>query len=346
MLEAVIADILKIRGCRVSTSLSRDREPPNLPRAGRLAVEICDSPESELATFDRLASSANVSCIIAPESHGLLADRCRRVETAGRSLAGPSVSAVERCADKLRLARLLSERGIPTPETRLLDWNDPPPPVLFPAVVKPRFGAGSNGCRLVASPAEWKTAFRHRQPQDECGELIVQPFQPGDAVSVAAIVSRDGNVKDLFPPGRQILAEDGSFAYHGGEIPVAGGLGGWGRSATKPAEAVNPGGSRWSTPATLRRTEIDGLVRRVCRMIDGLRGYVGFDLIVPQDSHRPVQLVEINPRLTTSYIGYRQLTADNLAERFLLPDIERPPIVWQTAPLRFFPDGRWIGNQT
>ena len=42
-----------------------------------------------------------------------------------------------------------------------------------------------------------------------------------------------------------------------------------------------------------------------------MRGYVGVDLILTQDE---ALLIEINPRLTTSYIGLRQVIDFNLAE--------------------------------
>jgi len=42
-----------------------------------------------------------------------------------------------------------------------------------------------------------------------------------------------------------------------------------------------------------------------------LRGYVGVDVILTQDE---ALLIEINPRLTTSYIGLRQVIDLNLAQ--------------------------------
>jgi len=54
---------------------------------------------------------------------------------------------------------------------------------------------------------------------------------------------------------------------------------------------------------------------RVARMavdvVPGLLGYVGVDVVLG-----PVEdwVIEINPRLTTSYLGLRMLAEDNLAE--------------------------------
>jgi hypothetical protein len=46
------------------------------------------------------------------------------------------------------------------------------------------------------------------------------------------------------------------------------------------------------------------------KLIPGLRGYVGVDLVLTGES---AQVLEINPRLTTSYVGLRQVSETNLA---------------------------------
>jgi predicted ATP-grasp superfamily ATP-dependent carboligase len=46
-------------------------------------------------------------------------------------------------------------------------------------------------------------------------------------------------------------------------------------------------------------------------LVPGLKGYVGVDLVLTDNG---VQLIEINPRLTTSYIGLRQVVRTNLAQ--------------------------------
>ena len=45
-------------------------------------------------------------------------------------------------------------------------------------------------------------------------------------------------------------------------------------------------------------------------------GYVGVDLILTEDSTAD-SVIEVNPRLTTSYIGLREIAETNLAEVML-----------------------------
>ncbi|NIV10374.1 MAG: ATP-grasp domain-containing protein, partial [Aliifodinibius sp.] len=51
--------------------------------------------------------------------------------------------------------------------------------------------------------------------------------------------------------------------------------------------------------------------QRTVELLRGLRGYVGVDMVLTNDE--PV-VVEVNPRLTTSYIGLRKVINFNLAQ--------------------------------
>jgi predicted ATP-grasp superfamily ATP-dependent carboligase len=76
--------------------------------------------------------------------------------------------------------------------------------------------------------------------------------------------------------------------------------------------------------------------------VAGLQGYVGVDLVLgePRDGSRDY-VIEINPRLTTSYIGLRVFSQTNLAESMLrIFQGEKPSqITWSSVPVRFRADG-------
>ena len=66
---------------------------------------------------------------------------------------------------------------------------------------------------------------------------------------------------------------------------------------------------------------------------------MGLDLLVPQQNPEELLIVEINPRLTTSYLGYRALADGNLAE-YLLPQSQpETPLRWKPNIVRFTADG-------
>ena len=54
-------------------------------------------------------------------------------------------------------------------------------------------------------------------------------------------------------------------------------------------------------------------------------GYVGFDIILgPSGDGRQDRIIELNPRLTTSYVGLRAATLGNLAHAMLSQALDAP----------------------
>jgi predicted ATP-grasp superfamily ATP-dependent carboligase len=94
----------------------------------------------------------------------------------------------------------------------------------------------------------------------------------------------------VLPSGRQRLTADGRFRYLGGELPLPTD---WHRRAEQLAQAVLA-----ALPATT--------------------GYIGIDLVLGHacDGRHDV-VIEVNPRLTTSYVGLRKIARGNLAAAML-----------------------------
>ena len=134
-----------------------------------------------------------------------------------------------------------------------------------PFVQKPRFGAGSQDTYLL------KSRFGNAPWQSAFGEMIEQEFVPGLAVSVA-FLGRDW----VMNPCEQLLSSDGRLRYLGGRLPLPSALA---KRALRTASAA---------------------VRKLPGMF---LGYLGVDIVLGDDGRDWV--IEINPRLTTSYIGLR-----------------------------------------
>lgn len=259
-------------------------------------------PADEVQTFRQLAAQADFTLVIAPECDNILLDRCRMALNAGGRLLGPLPEAVALTGDKLALAGHWRERGVPTPETSG-QWAMG----NVQWVCKPRFGAGSQATFLIAHGADVEATMR--QVRQEIGtEMIVQLFVPGTAASVAFLAGPQLLVPLL--PGYQHLSADGRFHYLGGEIPLP-------------------------PPLASRAVRLG---RRAVEAVPGLQGYVGVDVILGEaaDGSEDVA-IEINPRLTTSYIGLRQLAQSNLAQVLLAVvagrDLE--PLSWKENSVRF-----------
>lgn len=257
--------------------------------------------------FDRLAAAADVTLAIAPETDGLLAGEHRRVRAVGREWLGSDGEAIAATADKLALYATWTAAGVPTPRTHSIDRLTPVP---LPAVVKRRDGAGSEDVRLVTA---WVELGRFASGRER---LICQPFVPGQAVSVAFLVGPTQTVPLL--PAFQHLSADGRFTYLGGELPI---------------------------PPDLAERAV-ALGRRAVGCVPGLRGYVGVDLVLGDAADGSADYaIEINPRLTTSYVGLRALAETNLAGAMLDVCAGRPVEVrWKPGRVSFTPDGSVSGS--
>lgn len=308
MLQAIAADAAEIAGCSVVTTWdSRIGEP----RLDGVEIVHVEAPAEERRAFKRLAAQCDATLVIAPEFDGILLRRRQMVDDAGGRFAGPESDAIALCSDKLRLAGHLRRQGVATIPTRLLDVSARAA-VEFPAVIKPRNGAGSQRTFLVRNAAELDRALSAFAGVAASGAPVLQRCIPGSALSVAVLVYDAGNV-EILPVAEQRLSDDGSFQYLGGCIPAV----------------IDP----------VARERVIEIVRRTCACIAGLNGYVGFDLILPDGAAEPL-VVELNPRLTTSYLGYRALAGENLAARILTASHPTEPIRWQSGEVCFTADGR------
>jgi predicted ATP-grasp superfamily ATP-dependent carboligase len=80
--------------------------------------------------------------------------------------------------------------------------------------------------------------------------------------------------------------------------------------------------------------------------IADLTGYVGVDVVLGDaEDGSSDAVIEINPRLTTSYVGLRALATSNLAEAWLQVALgtEIPNVSWRAGTVHFDADGavRW-----
>lgn len=311
MLSAFLEDANRIDGIDVVTTWDARLGPP--PQ-GKAEVHWVQTAEEERRLYEQLVENSDATFLIAPEFDGYLTRRAECVVAQNRPLCGPDVAAITLCADKLQLACHLQEAGVATIDTFPFDPSNVEESISsFPCVMKPRYGAGSQETQLMTDAATFKAVVANLDTDSQLHQGIVQPYLPGTPVSVAVIINSLGQCVHLFPPALQRLADDGFFTYQGGQVPVA----------------------------EIPHAIVERLATEACNAVPGLRGYVGIDLIVPADAPKSAVIVEINPRLTTSYLGYRHLTKENLAERILFPDKLPNPIRWRSETITFTPDGQF-----
>jgi predicted ATP-grasp superfamily ATP-dependent carboligase len=275
MLAALAADFTRIPGCRIS--VLRDPRVLNLALAGCDVTDvICAAARED--EFDRLARTAAGTILIAPEVDRILWKAARRVNAAGGRLLSPSPEFIRIATDKQQTCDKLSSAGIRVPVGITLQPDEPlQESFAYPAVVKPLDGAGSQDTYLISGP--------HDAVPPYAWPRRLERYVPGMAASVAFLCGRGGHIPLV--PCKQRLSDDGRFRYLGGELPIAPGLAARAAALAERALAAMP-------PAA---------------------GYVGVDLVLGREPNGSEDaVVEINPRLTTSYLGLRAAARSNLAE--------------------------------
>ncbi len=307
MLGAIVEDLADVPGVSVVASLDArlvDQRP-------LMAQVVLVEPGEATAIFEREAKRADVTLLIAPELDGLLLSLTQQLERMGVTTLGSKSDAIALTADKLESSRQLTQAGVPVLLTAQLD--DAPIPYDFPLVIKPRCGVGSTNILVLGDAQAYETTIERLRADGLLHDTIVQPLHPGLAVSASFIIGSRQTIE--LRPATQRLSDDGRFRYHGGDVPIP------------------PGLAKRAT--TLGRRAVDA--------IEGLRGHVGVDLILgdAEDGSEDV-VAEINPRMTTSYVGLRAMSPDNLSEAWLklCAGEEADPPMWYDHSVRFTCDGR------
>jgi predicted ATP-grasp superfamily ATP-dependent carboligase len=223
--------------------------------------------------FSRGVAAADAVWPTAPEGAGTLERLASMVDGGGRTLLGSTCGAIRVAASKRETAHRLAEAGVPVVPTR--GGDDALPALPGPWVLKPDDGAGCEGLELVTG---WAEAGRRLAGATA---LVAQPWIEGEAWSLSLLCAPGG--AHLLACNRQRLR------WNAGTL----------RLESIVANARPPADPR-----------VPALGAAVAAAIPGLRGYVGVDFLLGPDG--PLVL-EVNPRLTTSYCGLPAALGRNVA---------------------------------
>jgi len=290
MVEAVVNDFGRIAGTLVSRTVDARlsvRGRPAGPRSTGPADRtiVVATPLEHDRAVAHLAKKADVTFVIAPELDGELMRVARLVTAAGGTLLGPSLDTISWASEKQATADRLARAGIPCAGGLLLRSGANPDTqelgMTYPLVAKRNDGAGSCDMRLIAN----RDTLRSFLPSKR--DIRLEPFYEGTNMSVALI---GGPGRPLcLQPCLQAINANRRFEYVGGEVH--------------------------NGPLATRATR---LAEQVAGVLVDETGYIGVDMILGHAETGTDDLViEINPRLTTSYIGLRAATQTNLAEAML-----------------------------
>ncbi|MDH5511281.1 MAG: ATP-grasp domain-containing protein [Nitrospinota bacterium] len=235
--------------------------------------EVRTMCKAPVDAFADALEECDAALIIAPETGGSLSRYTSMAEFRGILNLGCRAEAMECAGNKLLFARRMEELGIPHPRT-------------FHATCYFDSSALPIG-RWVAKPVDGagccgarihEKSSRMTMPQD--GSVIAQEYVEGDPMSACVVAGDDGPM--VVSVNRQFIREsEGGLEYLGGEV-----------TNMAPDDSLEE----------IARALWDG--------IPGLAGFWGIDYIMAPAG--PV-VIEVNPRLTTSYCALGAATGANPA---------------------------------
>ena len=304
MRDAVLRDFSQLDEITIITTHdARLLKPNNLPPD---AIEIFTDP---WPVWQELLQTCEAALVIAPETGNILHKLTAMVESSNAQNLGCDTSSIVITGSKFSTFKTLQAAAIPTVQTyRAESFFSEISSSTYSAlnqsqayVVKPDDGAGSENTRFFKTVAQLKDWFGEHK--SELKNFITQPFQPGIPASISLLCHHDKAW--VLASNRQKIEKDDNdsesyaFRYSGSDV-----------NALKNFE-----------PAFSR------LAEKIIQAIPGLNGYVGVDVIIEGGD---IVVVDINPRITTSYIGLANSLKYNPANLITSAALERgfewPPL--------------------
>ncbi len=278
MLQAVLADFQAWGAAKITTTLDHRLSEVSPPAQRVIHLD----PKAHYSVLEELAGQCTAALIIAPETDGILVRLSSLMESRGARLLGSSPASVAIAGNKWDCHRLFTKAGLPTPDTRLVDVKGAlgaAEKIGFPLVIKPIDGVGCEGVNLILDAPSLQMVLEKNWSYGN--RLLLQSYIEGDHASASLLVAEHGI--SCLSLNRQFIEIGSPFSYKGGEVFF---------------------------PCDKREEALD-LAKRAASLVPGLKGYVGVDILITKEG---CHIIEINPRLTTAYIGLRRVVNINLAE--------------------------------
>jgi tyramine---L-glutamate ligase len=288
MRDALLADLIELDGYDVVTTHDARLAAPTLVKN---SLQVDSSFEDN---FKNMLTQVDLVWLIAPESNGTLlklSEMCYEADVIflgceiDSTLIGTSKSLAYEALQEAKIFTIPTITG----DDFVLDTAFTMAKSLQAVshscwVAKPEDGAGCDGIKVFDDLQKLMAWLKHG---DRYLNYIIQPYQQGIAASLS-MLCRAGKGWLLSCNQQNISLNSNTFNLAG--VTVNGMQAYWQRFET--------------------------LARKVAKMLPDAAGYIGVDVIVDVENDK-IYVVEINPRLTTSYVGLREAIGHNPAKIIL-----------------------------
>jgi tyramine---L-glutamate ligase len=289
MLRALLADCSRIKP--LSVQLMLDSRCLAIAEDYVVNMTVVSATDDVNQVFQDLLKTVDAVWLVAPEFDGILQGLSGQVEAAGKRLLTSSSTAVAVAANKWHTFQCLQAAAIPTINTVLLSDYASYRPGQW--VIKPIDGVGCTDTWRVDNAEDFILLLASiTQPQN----FVIQPYRTGRTMSLSCLFHQ-GQGWVLCVNEQVLSVQDQRFKLQACKVNCL---------PVMPA--------------------LKQLVAQLAKAIPGLHGYVGVDLIQSPLTVEEYWVVEINPRLTSSYVGLYQALGLNIVE-LVLQMMRQVPVI-------------------
>lgn len=241
-----------------------------------------------LSWLDENVAGYDACFPVAPEENHVLYEITKILEENSVEVMGSSSHAVLKCSDKFETYNLLKNDFQVMESEKIFFRNLKDYKEIFAygkkMLVKPADGVSCSGVWIVRSYADFIKASAHLKRTTNLPFFLLQEYKEGISTSVS-ILSTGKKAMPLSLNRQKIGIKQGKLTYNGGKVPYE-------HELSDLAKDIS---------------------QKAVEHINGLKGYVGVDLLLDEANH-DIYILEINPRLTTSYIALRRVLNINLGK--------------------------------
>ena len=288
-------------------------DPTSLSVRDRASICIEIASTDWIDTWTAISLKCDRTIVIAPELDNQLERIVGMLRSHGTDVLASTAEFLSATSDKLRTSQLLLAAGVAHPVTtllgehlRFLEGDEQMLNENSPLTLKRRDGAGCLDMRFFPNNRllkEWhETSGQALLGHSD--DWIVQPWLEGQPASMAILAGSDWRVLGAVEQRIRLSPIDKTN-----------------RCAEASVSAVEFLGCKALTHR-IEDGQLNEFATRVKNALpEGGAGWIGIDFLIPTDNAAAMELVaiEINPRLTTSYLEYRDRYGAVLADELVQP---------------------------
>ena len=291
MLRCMVADF-RAAGHQVTTLLDCRLFKLNPPIEANYTSQVLYANESQKILLN-LAKNNDAIYIIAPETNQTLQSYIELAEKTGKIILNTPANIIAKTTDKTALYIDLQKAGYTIPKTIILNVAHSTTQIeqaltthlTYPLIFKPADGTSCSGISLIENTTDIPYGIEKIKAASANPRFIAQEKIEGDSVSVSLISNGKKAIALTLNKQQITIAKQTESSYEGGTTP-------------------------YKHP---KNNEAKIVAERIVESL-GLQGYVGIDFILGQNK---LFVLDVNTRLTTSYVGLRQIINFNIAQALI-----------------------------